>query len=162
MQSMLGIEFNEFFESLANLKKFFLGVYSINTCPRKIPFNHFLICNTDISSGSGLHWFALFRFSREEIECFDSLGVDEHKLEVLKSLKLNGISNLIFNKTQVQANESTSCGQFCLYFLYERLHNLDFSFHELMNEIFVNDLRKNEEQVQNFTSEQEDGTLNTD
>ena len=161
MQSMLGNELNEFFVSLPNFKKFFLGVYSIDTCPRKIPLNHFLICNTDVSSGSGVHWFALFRFSRQEVECFDSLGVNEYKLEVLKSLQFNGVSNLIFNKTQVQASESASCGQFCLYFLFERLHNLDFSFNELMNEIFVNDLRKNEEQVEKFISDQ-DGPLDTD
>ena len=155
MESMLGIQLNEFFESLPNFKRFFLGVYSIDTCPKKIPLNHFLICNTDLSSGSGLHWFALFRFSRQDIECFDSLGVNEHKLEVLKSLNFKGVSNIIFNVTQVQANESASCGQFCLYFLFERLHNLDFSFHELMNELFVTDLNKNEEEVQKFINDQD-------
>ena len=155
MESMLGIQLNEFFESLPNFKRFFLGVYSIDTCPKKIPLNHFLICNTDLSSGSGLHWFALFRFSRQDIECFDSLGVNEHKLEVLKLLNFKGVSNIIFNVTQVQANESASCGQFCLYFLFERLHNLDFSFHELMNELFVTDLNKNEEEVQKFINDQD-------
>lgn len=159
MESMLGIQLNEFFESLPNFKRFFLGVYSIDTCPKKIPLNHFLICNTDLSSGSGLHWFALFRFSRQDIECFDSLGVNQDKLEVLKSLNFIGVSNLIFNVTQVQANDSASCGQFCLYFLIERLHNLDFSFDELMNELFVSDLNKNEDEVQKFISE--NGTLNT-
>ena len=155
MESMLGIQLNEFFESLPNFKRFFLGVYSIDTCPKKVPLNHFLICNTDLSSGSGLHWFALFRFSRQDIECFDSLGVNEHKLEVLKLLNFKGVSNIIFNVTQVQANESASCGQFCLYFLFERLHNLDFSFHELMNELFVTDLNKNEEEVQKFINDQD-------
>ena len=83
------------------------------------------------------------------------------KLEVLKSLKFHGVSNIIFNLTQVQGNESESCGQFCLYFLLERLQNLDFGFHELMNEIFVNDVKKNEEQVQKFLSDQENGTFST-
>ena len=159
MESMLGIELNSFFQSLPNLKQFFLGIYSIDTCPKKIPLNHFLICNTDLASGSGLHWFTLFRFSRQDIECFDSLGVNQDKLEVLKSLNFIGVSNLIFNVTQVQANVSASCGQFCLYFLIERLHNLDFSFDELMNELFVSDLNKNEDEVQKFISE--NGTLNT-
>ena len=159
MDSMTATELHQFFELLPNLKKFFIGIYSIDTCPKKIPLNHFLICNTDISSGSGLHWFTLFRFSREDLECFDSLGVNEEKLELLKSLKFNGVSNLIFNVTQIQGNESTSCGQFCLYFLVERLSNLDFSFHELLNEIFFNDVKKNEEEVQKFLSDH--GTFNT-
>ena len=150
MQSMIGAQLNEFFESLPNFKKFFLGVYSIDTCPKKIPVNHFLVCNTDISSGQGLHWFTLFRFSREDIECFDSLGVNPDKLEVLKSLKFHGVSNIIFNLTQVQGNESESCGQFCLYFLLERLQNLDFGFHELMNEIFVNDVKKMKNKFKSF------------
>ena len=64
--------------------------------------------------------------------------------------------------TQVQGNESAACGQFCLYFLVERLCNLDFSFHELLNEIFFNDVKKNEEEVQKFLSEQENGAFSTD
>ena len=162
MDSMTATELHQFFELLPNLKKFFTGIYSIDTCPKKIPLNHFLICNTDISSGSGLHWFTLFRFSREDLECFDSLGVTEHKLEVLKALKFNGVTDITFNVTQVQGNESAACGQFCLYFLVERLCNLDFSFHELLNEIFFNDVKKNEEEVQKFLSEQENGAFSTD
>ena len=142
---MISTEIKLFFERYPSLKKFFLGTFSIDTVPKVIPLNHFLICNTDTSSGSGLHWFALFRFSKQDLECFDSLGISQEKKDLLTSLNFKGVSNLVFNVTQVQPNESISCGQFAVYFLFERLHNLDFSFHELLNELFVDNLIKNEE-----------------
>ena len=149
---MISTEIISFFDTYPNLKKNFLGTFSIDTVPKTIPVNHFLICNTDTSSGSGLHWFALFRFSKQDLECFDSLGISQEKKDLLTSLNFKGVSNLVFNVTQVQPNESISCGQFAVYFLFERLHNLDFSFHELLNELFVDNLIKNEEEVKSFFS----------
>ena len=149
---MISTEIKLFFERYPSLKKFFLGTFSIDTVPKVIPLNHFLICNTDTSSGPGVHWFALFRFSKQELECFDSLGISQEKKDVLTLLNIKGVSKLVYNVTQVQANDSTSCGEFAVYFLFERLHNLDFSFHELVNELFVEDLTKNEEEVKSFFS----------
>ena len=71
---------------------------------------------------------------------------------MLTLLNIKGVSKLVFNVTQVQPNDSISCGEFAVYFLFERLHNLDFSFHELVNELFVEDLTKNEEKVKSFFS----------
>ena len=149
---MISPEIISFFDTYPNLKKYFLGTFSIDTVPKTIPINHFLICNTDTRAGPGIHWFAIFRFSKQELECFDSLGISEEKRELLTSLNFKGVSNLVVNVTQVQPNESISCGEFALYFLYERLHNLDFSFHELVNELFVDNLTANEEEVKSFFS----------
>jgi hypothetical protein len=142
------------------MNKFFLGTFSINTVKKNIPVNHGLICNTDVDLGPGIHWFSLFRSSKKIIECFDPLGVSNEKLDILASIKFRGVQKLKFNETQIQPNRSTSCGQFAIYFLFERFNNLDLKFHELVNEIFNDNLDNNEMTVEKFFEEFKNGAFN--
>ena len=137
-------EIVEFFQAFPQLNKFFLGVFSIDTLPQKIAINYFLICNTDTSEGDGIHWFALFRPNKTNLECFDSLGVCNQKKQILTSRHFLGVRKLKFNESQIQPDSSSLCGQYSIYFLFERLHNLDYKFHELLNEIFSDNLEDNQ------------------
>ena len=111
----------------------------------------FIICNTDISTGIGLHWFCLIRTSKTTIECFDSLGISTDKKLVLeKYCNFRGVRELEFNETSFQSLESDSCGLFSIYFIIQRIHNLDMSFHKLLEEIFDDDKEKNENLVMQF------------
>ena len=156
---MLSPDIIQFFEHFHELNKYFLGVFSIDTLPKKIPLNHFLICNTDTSDGPGVHWFALFRSTKDNIECFDSLGVNPEKQETLRAKNFLGVKKLKFNESQIQPNNSVLCGQYSIYFLFERLHNLDYKFHELINELFSDDLEANQKTVECFFEESQNGTL---
>ena len=152
------MESNEFYKILNNfpfVKKVFKGVCSIDTIPKLKKFE-FVICNTDVSAGSGRHWFVLGRFSKSEIECFDSLGVDDDKKAVIKTIltKLGFNGQLQINLTPVQASTTDSCGKFCLYFILERLFNPDLTLDDLLNSIFEDNCLKNEINVQNFFIEQ--------
>jgi hypothetical protein len=147
---MLSSEIVAFISQYPHLQKWFLGIFNSDTLPRKIPPNFFLIVNKDLSTERGSHWYCLFRVSKAELECFDSLGVDENRLTLLKSVNFLGVRHIDFNKNQVQSDQSVSCGEFCLYFIFERLHNLDFGFSELLNDILVHDTEENEKRVTEF------------
>ena len=148
---MLSIEFAKKLNSFPHIRKQFVGVYSIDTIPKTVKKNTFFICNTDISSGPGTHWFCVVKESPKILECFDSLGVTDQKKNTLASvLKLTGIKEIKVNKTSVQSETSSSCGNFVLYFLIHRFHNQDLSFDDLLNDIFVESIAMNEERVTEF------------
>ena len=149
---MQGFELNNFLDHFPMLKKHNAGIFAINTLPKSLKFRHFCFCNTDVHDGVGIHWFCLLRNSKDTIECFDSLGIDDKKLNVLKTVcKFRGVKELEFNETQFQPNNSNECGLFTLYFLVERMHNLDLSFDELLEEIFdASDQDKNNFKVLEF------------
>lgn len=95
---------------------------------------------------SGTHWFVLFNFD-DTYEVFDSLGSS-------KSFLLSNIPEfgkyLEFNNTRVQPLDSKECGKYALYFIINRLENLDFHFDELLNLIFTSNCNTNESRVKSF------------
>ena len=151
---MQGFELNIFLDKFPLLKPHYLGIFAIDTLPKFIKLRQFLICNTDESTGSGLHWFSLLRNAKDTVECFDSLGVTTTKQETLRRYcNFRGITNLEFNENIFQSVNSNSCGQFTLYYIIQRMHNLDLSFEELLEEIFDDkDHKLNEEKVLKFYS----------
>ncbi|MBM3938634.1 MAG: hypothetical protein FJ333_08300 [Sphingomonadales bacterium] len=128
----------------------FEGIFSYDTIPKHFKNRNFIIVNTDISSGPGKHWFCIVK-NNGMIECFDSLGVTTAKQSFLRNhFAIRGITHVTFNVTPVQPLDSTLCGQFVLYFLFERYHNLDMTFDDLLNDIFTLDLERNNTQIIEF------------
>ena len=147
-------EFSTYLTKFPSILKLFKGVYSFDKIPSRIKINHFLICNTDKSSGSGKHWFCFYRVNRNLIECFDSLGInDEKKSNLIHACNFSHEVNLTFNNTQIQSSLTDTCGKFCLMFIVERLHNPDLSFDELLNTIFSEEVLENEKVLEAFFSE---------
>ena len=65
--------------------------------------------------------------------------------------KFRGIKEIEFNETQFQSDFSDTCGLFTIYFIIERMFNLDLSFEELLFEIFdTENLDENEMKVKEF------------
>ena len=144
-------EFSEKLSNFPEIKKYFEGIFSADNLPKKIKKNCFIICNTDVSTGPGKHWYCIVKLSSTILQCFDSLGIDNTKKNfIVSNLKQKGIEQIKFNVTQVQSSESDTCGLFVLYFLIQRYHNKDLSFNELMNEIFVLSQTENEKLVNSF------------
>ena len=94
----------------------------------------------------GSHWFVVFHFD-DTYEVFDSLGADQ--TFILSNIPFYG-KYLEFNRTSVQSLNSKDCGLFCLYFIINRLENLDFHFDEILNIIFSKNLILNERKVLDF------------
>jgi hypothetical protein len=147
---MQSSEFQKYFDSSPVLKNHFIGVFSIDTLPKVIKYRKFCICNTDVQSGNGKHWICFVRTCKNSIELFDSLGIDDEKKSLISRFCKFKVNEIVFNETQFQANFTSTCGLFVLYFIFERLFNLDFSFDEILNDIFDEDLMKNEEKVTQF------------
>ena len=137
-----------------NLVPLLQGIYAADNIPQTIKKNHFIICNTDISSGAGKHWYCIVKVESNVLECFDSLGVDgQKKLFLTTHFNQRFISKVKFNVTQVQSSMSSTCGLFVLYFIVNRFHNQDLSFADLLNDIFVASLKENEKRVEIFANE---------
>jgi hypothetical protein len=150
---MLGSEFENFFENFLELKKFFLGVFSIDTLPKRIKLKYFCICNTSPSQSEGEHWFCLLKIGHNHLELFDSLGVTDQKQQFYRENLRLPDKYLTFNETQFQPNSSQNCGLFCLYFIFQRLHNLDLTFDEVLEEFFDVLPSINDETVMKFCNE---------
>lgn len=145
---MLTTDFKKYFTG--HLSTHFRGVFAFDQIPSTLKAGHFIVCNTSDSSDIGEHWFVIYR-NEKVIECFDSLGIDSEKLSILQeNITFKGTNKLKFNKTQVQSNTTSTCGYFCIYFIFQRFYNRDLKFAELLNEIFSVDVNKNEEIVKQF------------
>jgi len=151
---MLSVEFSEKLEKFPNLKKFYDGTFSSDTIPKSLKKDHFIICNTDVSTGPGQHWYCVLKSEKNTLECFDSLGIDHIKKNFLKlNFQLKGITEIEFNVTAVQPDDSISCGHFVLFFLIQRSHNKDLDFTDFLNEIFTTSKNDNEKLVEQFFKE---------
>jgi hypothetical protein len=81
-----------------------------------------IIVNSQSSLERGMHWVAFYKISRTApLEFFDSFGLplESYGPELVDFAQRYG-KNVLLNLVQMQPNRSSSCGQFCLYFLVNR------------------------------------------
>ena len=90
----------------------FNGVFSRNNLPKRIKDGAYIV-NPDEYADVGTHEIALFS-NRNEIVYFDSFGV-EHIPEEIKEFV--GNKNIKANIFRLQANNSKTCGYFCIGFI---------------------------------------------
>lgn len=154
---MIASEFAQIFEDYPNIKKHFIGCFSADTIPKKIKPFHFAVINTDLSSNPGIHWYCCLRY-KSKLEIFDSLGISEpsRKTFLKVHFQLPGIKEIEFNTTQFQSNDSQTCGRFVCYFVIQRLYNMDHSFKNILNLIFLPSLSENEQEVKKFFDGEQD------
>ena len=130
-----------------HFKSRFSGIFACDTVPKNLKDGHFIIINRDSQSQRGSHWFCAVRL-KNTIEIFDSLSVKQSdKSFLLRTFSFRGITEIVFNVTQVQPDYSTLCGQYCLVFLMERYHNLDMSYNELINQFLSDNVSENDKIV---------------
>lgn len=147
---MLGRDLINIVNTWPSLKNHFDGVFAINTIPKHLKKRHFLFLNTDLNTGDGIHWQVLLRNDDNALEYFDSLGLSQTKLQSFLIYCKIKSKILKFNESPVQHQSSETCGLFCLYFIFLRLHNIDLSFDDVINEIFDKNEKINEVKVQDF------------
>jgi len=141
-------EFLPYFKKVPHLEKHFLGVFAIDQIPNSLKPKSFLVCNTDPSHSKGKHWIAFICVEKNECEIFDSLGVKKNELEPYFKFKQK--INLIFNTTAVQSTHSKLCGLFVITFIVERMLNQTMYFDEILENIFLADVNKNDNIVTEF------------
>lgn len=136
---MKGGEILDFIYKEKDLKLCFEGLYKYARLPR-LKRNTFVIAYKDNS-----HWVVYCKF--EELELFNSLGSSKREVE----RALPG-QKVVFNKSRVQAENSSLCGQFCLFYCAIRIHNIDVHMEELLNLFFSANLQQNDDIVKRFYS----------
>lgn len=112
--------------------------------------NFYLVISSDRSSASepGKHWFIILKTGKGSYELFDSLGTS--RTFVTEKVRLPG--QFKFNTTPLQADSSSTCGQFCVYYIVHRLHNLDLCYVDFLNDFFCELPSINETRITNFWS----------
>jgi len=141
-------EFLPFFKKVPFLEKHFLGTFAINEMPKKMNPKSFFVCNTDPSYLSGKHWLAFVKLDDKYCEIFDSLGVKINEIQA--HFNFNERINFIYNTNAFQSPDSILCGKFVVTFIVERMLNQTMEFDELLENIFCDDQKKNDEIVTNF------------
>ena len=117
------------------------GVYASDTIPRCEPGGY--VCNTAPSSHPGEHWVA-FYCTEKQVDYFDSYG-RRPPVGILSALHDRDV---ICNTRCLQSPFSSVCGQYCVYFLLQRMR------HETMSSIiaqFEHNVDYNDQLVHDFT-----------
>lgn len=107
--------------------KCFLGVFPSNHVPlgkTKLPCC--FILNTDPSWKSGSHWLAIYVDHKGNAEFFDSYGQLPSKYPAVQAFLRKYDDTCKFSTRQLQSTLSSTCGQFCLYFLLWRCRGVSF------------------------------------
>ena len=94
----------------------------------------------------------LHRREKNYFELFDSLGSSaKFVTKIFGKKSQHTICD--FNTTTLQDPRSKTCGEFCLFFIIQRIFNDDLSFEEVLNESFTDVLEDNEKRVKEFFEE---------
>lgn len=85
-----------------------------------------LIVNTDPSWKGGQHWLAIYIDANRNVEFFDSYGQPAEKYQLVSDFLLRHSNVWKMNTRQLQGTLSSTCGQFCIYFLLWRSRCINF------------------------------------
>ena len=96
----------------------FIGVFPLDKLPKYLKNGAYII-NTQSSNLPGEHWLA-FVIKQHAIEVFDSFGYYYPTLLVNKLQRLK--RNISYNRRQYQLHNETTCGQFCIVWLYNQFY----------------------------------------
>ena len=116
--------------------------------PLKTVFPSAYIANTDPQSKPGSHWIAMFFDHEGNGDYLDSYG--RQPLPKFKSFLNKHCLEWQYNGKQLQAPLTSTCGQYCIYFLYQRSRGVPL---QRILDLFGNDKLENDENVTNFVNE---------
>ena len=121
-------------------------VFPSDNIPNNTENRRFFIINTDGISSPGSHWVSIFLPENSEAEFFDSLGrcPSYYSQFILDFLIEHSPRGFIYNYKRLQPPNSSTCGLYCLYFLYYRTKNI--SFQEILK-YFEDILENNDKKV---------------
>jgi hypothetical protein len=123
-----------------------VGIYAVDSLPEPdLQPGKFMVANSDIWDGDGLHWLTFYKSHSGQFEFFDSFGrhagyYDERFDHFLNS----GHKDTLYNTTCLQDGDSSLCGAYCIYYLFHRCRGrkmIDilshFSSNHRLNDVIV-------------------------
>lgn len=127
--------------------KYFLGCFPCDRLPTDVNWPSCLIANTEPHYSTGEHWIAIFINKEGYADFFCSMGSDPQS-QFKKFLDTYSFS-WNQNKKQVQNNNSISCGQYCIFFLFVRTYGI--SLPKFLT-LFTSNYEENDEIVTGFVN----------
>jgi hypothetical protein len=127
-------------------RRHFLGVYARNRLPRCLPFGQcYFIANTDPSNEPGTHWVAFyFNTAKRTAEYFDSYGQSPSAYPTFEGYLRTHARHVSYNFKRIQALDSTACGHYCLYYLYQRSRGKSLSTDAILKRFGANPVRNDQ------------------
>ena len=133
---------------------FFRGVFPADRfrdqTVAKLPSGY--IINTDPSDEPGSHWVAVYvngTASNPIGEFFCSYGESPETYNFKNWIESNSM-RWTYNEKRYQADSSSVCGHYCLFYLLHRFRNIPL---RTIQDMFTNDYVLNDTMVNNFISE---------
>ena len=104
----------------------YLGVFPRDLIPlySLTQFPCVYVSNTDTHSYPGSHWVAFYHESPTHVEFFDSYG--QHPKTYGFDVPYNFTSG-DYSTNPVQALYATTCGEHCIFYLFQRAHSIPLS-----------------------------------
>ncbi|GFY52008.1 uncharacterized protein TNIN_365711 [Trichonephila inaurata madagascariensis] len=118
--AMSGIEVSSYLSFCSVTRPIFRGVYAANCIPDIRKYKRAaIVVNTDVSTGPGVHWLALF-YENGKLEFFDSFGRPPQYfgLHIIKYLQK--YQNVDIVSIPLQNPCSSVCGPYCIYYILKR------------------------------------------
>jgi len=104
----------------------FQGVFSADRLPQNPPLPCCLIANTDPESRPGSHWVAFYIDGNGIGEYFDSYGRPP-TVQAFKDFLQKNTADWIHNDRLLQGVLSSTCGQYCIFYLLHRCRSVPMS-----------------------------------
>ena len=105
----------------SDVYKSLFSIVSIDQIPSEIPEHQFIISNLSTSQDlEGSHWIVLSNQGVPNIEVFDPLGLRRNKKLFNRFLPFKSID---INNFAVQESSSSSCSEFCIFYICNRFYN---------------------------------------
>jgi len=131
--------------------KNFAGIYArLDPLPIYSPPLCFIL-NTDTTNLPGQHWVCVYIHSNGICEYFDSFGGDPNPW--LGEWINTHCTVCYYSRHVFQSINSTTCGLFCLYYLYNRSVNTVLTYKQFLSLYFSIDVSENETNIVNFFNE---------
>ncbi len=127
------------------IKQKFIGVFPSDRLPKHR--TGCMIVNEDPHTQNGSHWVSIFLLPNNRAEYFDSYG----SIPRVKRIKnyLKGFDT-VRNTEQLQSLFSTTCGQHCLFYLYNRCRGIGLA---TIIDSYSKQQHRNDEMVADFVNE---------
>ena len=150
MKALTTVELNNILMKNPVTKKSFIGTFPGCVIPSIKSRRYSFITNTELHHEHGEHWNA-WVVRENKVLFFDSFGRDPRDPSFPKIYKdiLHRFEGFKYNKTQIQNFMSSTCGYYCIHFIYVLSLGLDFEFY--MSE-YTDDFLKNDIAVIDFVN----------
>lgn len=124
------------------MKRGFGGVYPKDKLPHSRRHYQSFVVNTHPSTKRGEHWQAVYFDKHNHAHFFCSFG--NPPIAQVKNFIIRNCISFDFNPHQYQHNRTTSCGLFCLFYLWHRTRGLPIS------QLRIADVCANENLIRQF------------